>query len=183
MFAKTVKRNIFAYEFYRRVYTFFFRLRYKTPNISLSSKIMKPRYLSNDFIFGEYGFINNGVYVCSKVKCGNYVMFGPNVTIAGSDHRFDVLGKPMYFSGRPDIPNTIIGDDVWIGANSIIKAGVKIGSGSIIGMGSLVLDDVPENSIYVGSPAKFLKKRFSDKEFDEQKIIYFQSPRRFGEYC
>jgi virginiamycin A acetyltransferase len=52
-----------------------------------------------------------------------------------------------------------IGDDVWIGANCTITDGVKIGNGSVIGANSVVTSDVPEYSIYAGTPAKFIRKR------------------------
>ena len=59
-------------------------------------------------------------------------------------------------------PRTVIGSDVWIGINSMIKSGVKIGHGSIIGMGSVVTKDVEPYTIVGGCPAKVIKKRFSD---------------------
>lgn len=85
----------------------------------------------------------------------------------------------MYFSGRQNIPTTIIGNDVWIGANSCIKAGVCIGEGAIVGMGSVVVKDVPAYAIVAGNPARLIKMRFnesqalkhSEKISDETKII------------
>jgi len=65
---------------------------------------------------------------------------------------------------------TIIGNDVWIGAQAIIKEGVKIGNGAVIGANSFVNKDVEPFSIVVGSPAKHIKYRFSDnvvKEIEE----------------
>ena len=53
----------------------------------------------------------------------------------------------------------IIGNDVWVGANSVILPGVKIGTGAIVGAGSVVTKDVPEYAIVVGNPARILKYR------------------------
>ena len=53
----------------------------------------------------------------------------------------------------------IIEDDVWIGAGSIITAGVTIGKGTVIGAGSVVTKDIPQNVIAAGVPAKIINKR------------------------
>jgi virginiamycin A acetyltransferase len=62
--------------------------------------------------------------------------------------------------------NTIIGNDVWIGQNSVILPGVKIGDGAIIGMGSVVGSDVEPYTIVAGNPARMIRKRF-DEELTE----------------
>jgi serine acetyltransferase len=61
---------------------------------------------------------------------------------------------------------TTIGNDVWIAAGCIIKQGVTIGDGAVIGAMSFVNTDIPENSIYFGTPAKFYKKRLDDPLFE-----------------
>jgi acetyltransferase-like isoleucine patch superfamily enzyme len=58
---------------------------------------------------------------------------------------------------------TTIGHDVWIGTNSIIMGGVDLGTGSIVGAGSIVTKDVPPYSIVVGSPARIIKYRFDEQ--------------------
>ncbi len=58
---------------------------------------------------------------------------------------------------------TVIGNDVWLGFRSIVVNGVKIGDGTIVGAGSIVTKDLPPYSIAVGSPAKVIKRRFSDE--------------------
>jgi acetyltransferase-like isoleucine patch superfamily enzyme len=95
-------------------------------------------------------------------------MFGADVSIVGADHRFDLAGTPMIFSGRPDLPETVIEDDVWLGGRSILMAGITVGRGSIIAAGSVVTRDVPPYSIMAGVPARLLRKRF-DSAADERK--------------
>ena len=62
-----------------------------------------------------------------------------------------------------------IGHDVWIGARCVILQGVNIGDGAIVGAGSVVTKDVPENTIVFGCPAKFFKKRFPEDEWKKIK--------------
>ena len=119
--------------------------------------------LGNDVYIGSGAKFSS----ISSISIGNKVMFGPNVTIMGGDHNTTTIGKYM-FDVEEKLPNNdlpiVIKDDVWIGCNSIILKGVTIGQGSIIGAGSLVIKDVPDYSIAVGSPAKVIKKRFSYDE-------------------
>lgn len=61
----------------------------------------------------------------------------------------------------------IIGNDVWIGYNSIILAGVIIGDGAIIGTNAVVTKDVPPYTIVGGVPARFIRKRFNDETIDK----------------
>lgn len=60
---------------------------------------------------------------------------------------------------------TIIGSDVWIGYGAIVLSGVTVGDSSIIAAGSVVTRDIPVNSVVAGNPAKLIRKRFLDEEF------------------
>ncbi|WP_247647298.1 DapH/DapD/GlmU-related protein [Arthrobacter sp. E3] len=76
------------------------------------------------------------------------------------------MAKSTWIGDREPCPrdSVLIGQDVWIGGSSVVLSGVEIGDGSIIGSGSVVTRDIPENSIAVGVPAKVVSKRFSDNE-------------------
>jgi acetyltransferase-like isoleucine patch superfamily enzyme len=65
-------------------------------------------------------------------------MLANDVQIIGGDHRFDIPGTPMLYSGRSELKATTIGRDCWIGARTTIMCGVNIGDGSIIAAGSVV---------------------------------------------
>lgn len=56
---------------------------------------------------------------------------------------------------------TTIGNDVWIGANVLLKTGITVGNGAVIGMGSVVTHDVPPYAIVAGNPARVIQMRFS----------------------
>ena len=94
----------------------------------------------------------------AKIIIGNYVQTGPNVMMFAYNHGTELNNVPMinqpYYES-----DIIIGDDVWIGAGTVITAGVKIGKGSVIGANSTVTKDIPEFSIAAGSPAKVIKMR------------------------
>ena len=62
---------------------------------------------------------------------------------------------------------TTIGHDVWIGNRVMLKAGVNIGDGAIIGMGSIVTKDIGAYEIWAGNPAKFIRKRFDDETIEK----------------
>ncbi len=177
------KKNKAFYEFVRHFYTSIFKIKYGVYGVDSSARVLKPLFLSKDFCLGKYSFINKGCFIGPKVSCGNYVMFGPYVVIAGSDHAFDVIGQPMYFSGRQEVDETKIGNDVWIGANSCIKAGVSIGEGAIIGMGSVVLKDVKPYSIVAGNPAKFIRMRFDEFEIEAHSKKISDSSQVNRNYC
>ena len=115
---------------------------------------------------GDYVFINRNARFSANVQIGHFVQFGANVAIVGADHRIDVAGVPMQFTGRDRMDEllTIIEDDVWVGHGSIIMAGVKIGRGAIIAAGAVVTKDIAPYAIVGGVPAKFIRCRFSEEQ-------------------
>lgn len=118
---------------------------------------------------GKYNYLaRGGTYF--NVEVGNYCCFGPNIHIGGMQHSYWWYSMSPILSDECKFPErTIIGNDVWIGAQAIIKQGVKIGDGAVIGANSFVNKDVEPFSIVVGSPAKHLKFRFSKD--NQEKII------------
>lgn len=105
----------------------------------------------------------------SKIVIGDHVMFGPEVTVCGGNHRIDVLGRYMIDIGenekRPeDDPGVVIEDDVWIGSRAIILAGVRVGRGAVVGAGAVVTRSVTPYAIVGGNPARIIRMRFDPKE-------------------
>jgi acetyltransferase-like isoleucine patch superfamily enzyme len=100
---------------------------------------------------------NTFIYSSKKITIGNDCLIAPFVYIVDSKHQFKLNIK---INTQDNIEEPIIiGDDVWIGAHSIILPGVKIANGAVIAAGSVVNKDIPANAIYGGVPAKFLKNR------------------------
>lgn len=101
---------------------------------------------------------NNTVWGQGGVTIGMYCLFGPNVVIVSEDHNFESTDRPIKFQGSTRAPVSI-GDDCWIGANSVITAGVTIGRGAIVAAGSVVTSDVEDFSVVGGVPARLLRSR------------------------
>jgi acetyltransferase-like isoleucine patch superfamily enzyme len=105
------------------------------------------------------GISGAAIHARDSIHIGNYVSIGANVKIF--DHDFHSLN---YLERREDLQidiitkPIIIEDDVWIGTNTIILKGVKIGRAAIIGAGSVVTKDIPEFTVWAGNPAKFIRK-------------------------
>jgi len=99
------------------------------------------------------------IYATFGVKIGKNCLISSNCGISSYNHiqnspnRRDDEWRDKEFS-KP----VTIGDNVWIGMNACILPGVTIGNNSIIGSGSVVTKNVPENEIWVGNPARFVKK-------------------------
>lgn len=107
---------------------------------------------------GAHSHINENVFI-QGATIGNYVMIAPNVAILCGTHGYARVDIPMIQQEETNNLFPIIEDDVWIGRNVVIMPGVRIGSGSIIGAGSIVTKNVEPFSIMGGVPAKLIKKR------------------------
>lgn len=108
----------------------------------------------------------------AKIKMGNHIMTGPNVTIITGNHRTDLVGRYMNtILDNEKLPendkDVIIEGDNWIGCGAIILSGVTIGFGSIVGGGTLVTKDVPKYAIVGGVPSKIIGYRFNEEEIIE----------------
>lgn len=107
--------------------------------------------------FGQRCLIHSGVTI------GNDVIMGPDVKIYTRNHIFTSISEPIRVQGKKS-SNTAIGNDVWIGANSLIMSGVRINDHAIVAAGSIVTKDVPKYAIVGGNPAKVIKYRDSSSD-------------------
>lgn len=111
-------------------------------------------------IGNNVGMTNVILHCYSEVTIGDYVSIGANTMILDSDfHSLDWKdrrdGTDVFKKKNRPIH---IGNDVFIGAKSIILKGVTIGDKAIIGAGSVVSHDIPKGEIWAGNPAQFIKK-------------------------
>jgi acetyltransferase-like isoleucine patch superfamily enzyme len=116
---------------------------------------------------GDNVFVGDNAYFGGDISIGNNVMFGPNVTLVGGNHIFAIKGKhPRYLKPIPRLnPEPIlIEDENWIGANVVILGNVTIGIGSVIGAGSVVVNNISPFTISVGNPCRPKKQIFSNSD-------------------
>lgn len=103
---------------------------------------------------GRNVFINSCCHFQDQggIYIGDDVLIGHNVVIATIDHDLDPHDRRNHYAP------VSIGNRVWIGSNSTILKGVNISDGAVVGAGSVVTKDVPENSVAVGIPARVIRK-------------------------
>lgn len=122
-------------------------------------RIFPPFYcdVGRNIVLGKDVFINYGCTFLddTKIFIGDHVMIAPGVQIITVTHSKDHMKRRDLASIHLPVK---IGNDVWIGAGSIILPGVTIGDRSVIGAGSIVTKNVPPDAIFAGNPAKSIKR-------------------------
>ena len=120
--------------------------------------------------------LNDYVHIAAidSIEIGDNTLIASHVYISDNSHGFY---KGKEYDSTPEVPPlrrpyftspVIIGKNVWIGEGVIIMPGVQIGDGAVIGAHSIVIKNIPENSIAVGTPARVIKKyNFSSKRWEK----------------
>lgn len=138
-------------------------------------KVGKFNHFAKGVLLYESASIGNYNYfapytIGNNVIIGNYCSIGPGCRLGLGEHDMKAISmRPIVANGEGkmnlfDYNNpTVIGNDVWLGANVIIRQGVKIGNGAVVGANSLVLSDVPDYAVVYGTPAKIKKYRFDEQ--------------------
>lgn len=108
--------------------------------------------IETDVSIGNNVTVKPGVQIWDGINIEDDVFIGPNVTFTN-----DLFPKSKNKDFK--LEKTLVKKGASIGANATILAGITIGENALIGAGSVVTKNIPENEIWVGNPAKFLKKR------------------------
>ncbi len=105
---------------------------------------------------GENFYSNHNLVIldANKVVFGDNVFIGPNCGFYTAGHPLDAETRNKGLEYAKPIK---VGNDVWFGGNVVVLPGVKIGNNVVIGAGSVVAKDIPENSVAVGNPCKVIK--------------------------
>lgn len=109
----------------------------------------------------------------AKIKIGDNCQLAPNVAIYTAGHPVHPVSRNSAYEYGKEVT---IGDNVWIGGNTVVCPGVHIGSNTVIGAGSVVTKDIPDWCIAAGNPCKVIRriteedqrKLFRDEEIDEE---------------
>lgn len=138
--------------------------------------------------FGDKLVIGKFCQIASGTK---FIMGPANHRISSvSTYPFHVFGgawrdnTPPHLSQLPRKGDIVVGNDVWLGRESVVMPGVSIGDGAIVGAYSVVTRDVPPYGVVGGNPARLIKKRFSDEwiaillelkwwDFEAEKLVKF----------
>jgi acetyltransferase-like isoleucine patch superfamily enzyme len=164
----------------------------KNQNI-IRGKIDEGTQVGKYTMIDKYSVVGKNTYIgkfcdITKAKIGNYCSIGNFVVIGPGEHKLYKISTSSKFYKESYRELTekecIIGNDVWIGTQSIILRGVKIGNGAVIGANSVVTKNIPDYAVAIGSPARIIKYRFNkekikkilelkwfEKDFDEAKNI------------
>ncbi len=178
------------------------------PRSIINSSIDKTAYICGgsqiaNSVIGKYTIV---AYDSTVLNCeiGNFCSVGK--TIGGAAHPIhmvsssntfvegrSILGKNFYNHKFKNMERTVIGNDVWVCVPSVVKSGVTIADGAVIGAGSVLTKDVGPYEIWAGNPARFIRKRFDDEtinklleikwwDWDDKKIekyaCYFDDPKK-----
>lgn len=121
--------------------------------------IEKNAIFSPRTVIGNNSGIGLNAHIYGPVRIGDNVMMAPDCIIYVRNHELSRLDIPMCEQGSTEERIVTIDDDVWIGGRVIILPGVSIGTGSVIGAGSVVTKDVQPYTIVAGNPAKIIGSR------------------------
>jgi maltose O-acetyltransferase len=110
----------------------------------------------SNIMLGERVFFNFNCVVLDvcQVKIGDFTLFGPAVQIYTAAHPMNAELRRRHEFAKP----IEIGSDVWVGGGAIICPGVKIGSKSVIGAGSMVTKDIPSGVVAAGNPCRVIRE-------------------------
>lgn len=149
---------------------------------------------------GAYTYFGRNCLISSS-KIGRFCSLAHNVSIGLGEHPTSTLSThPFFFSQAngfktapshvgvprdmrlPQYRHPVVGNDVWIGSNVVIRRGISIGDGAIVAAGAVVTKDVPQYAIVAGVPAKIIRYRFSEEEIKLLKIAkWWELPIKYFE--
>jgi|TARA_B110000967_G_scaffold200160_1_gene235573 acetyltransferase-like isoleucine patch superfamily enzyme len=144
--------------------------------VHFTSKVLAPERIQKGVLCDPGDNHNNYIQANNGIIFGSNIELGPGVSIISSNHKSDNLRA--HTKGKP----IVIGNHVWIGANSTILPEVSIGNNVIIGANSLVNKDIPSNSVAVGNPCKVIKQKEAYTEDLSQIIFSKKIPKKFSDF-
>lgn len=145
-------------------------------------KIIKTRFKKNtiELIRKKGGIVGENVHIWSTkidLKWAFLLEIGNNVTISDARILLHDGSSASFCDGFSFASKIVIGDNVFIGADSIILPGKKIGNNVIIGAGTIVSKDIPNNTVVVGNPQKII---CSYEDFKKKRLLKYNSCKKIN---
>lgn len=121
-----------------------------------------------NIIIGDNFYANHNLVIldCAEVTFGDNVFIGPNCGFYTAGHPVDAATRNQGLEFAKPIK---IGSDVWIGGNVCVMPGVTIGDNTVIGGGSVVVDDIPSGVVAAGNPCKVIRRIDDEKKQSPEK--------------
>ena len=169
--------NIICYYIKRLIHKVNKKNELKNTQMHKKSKLTYDIQIVNSRV-GRYSYIGEHSTVIGT-SIGDFCSIGDRCVIGGPAHNLSAVStSPVFAKGRnifninfsqisfEEYKTVTIENDVWLGSCCLIKSGVKIATGAVVGMGSIVTHDVEPYTIVAGNPAKVIGKRFDDNTID-----------------
>lgn len=139
-----------------------------------------PEHFESRCVLYHFPFVGDRLVIgkfCALARGVKFIMNGANHALGGfSTYPFSIFGNGWEIAEPPPeaLPykgDTVIGNDVWLGYDSLVMPGVKIGDGAIVAARSVVVSDVPAYAVVGGNPSRVLRQRFSAEVTSELQTI------------
>ena len=190
---KNYKKNKILIWMYKLVYSKYLEIKYRKRHLCIDNFSYVKGCLFGSYVHlytgtrlidcsvGDFSYISSNTAI-RNTRIGKFCSIGPDCKIGLGKHpsRDFVSTHPIFFStARPSqisfadeeyfeqFGNISVGNDVWIGSDSILLDGVSVGDGAIIAAGSVVTKNVPPYAIVGGVPAKIIRYRFEPKHIEK----------------
>jgi acetyltransferase-like isoleucine patch superfamily enzyme len=128
-----------------------------------TTKIQSSSRISRDTEVGKYCYVGDRCDV-TRTTIQNYVSIANDVSIGAGEHILDEISTSSLFYDAPynllTQGDNVVCSDAWIAVNAVVRRGVTVGFGAVVGANSFVNADVPNFAIVAGSPARLIKYRF-----------------------
>lgn len=123
--------------------------------IGARANLYRGSELTGPVTIGDDVFVNRDAYIRPGTTIGDRVNIGPFVRLITDTHD---IGPAEKRAGAVRHDPIVVGDGTWIGASATVVAGVRIGRGCVIAAGAVVTEDVPDNVLVGGVPARVLRR-------------------------
>jgi len=150
--------------------------------------VMQGAFITADTQLGAYTYVGFNASV-TRARIGRYVSIANRASIGPGEHALDRVSTNSIFYDSPYALLTaapvVVEDDVWIGEAAIIRRGVTLGRGCVVGAMSFVNRDVPPYAVVAGVPARIIRMRFTLERIAqiEQSQWWQLAPKEAGEQC